>query len=163
MASLLGRSICTLVDKLSNNMLLACKYVMVHRDAQVNKIQSAIHEQDPTFVSILGSFQNVAVGVVHNFSESLIDRSDASLPFLHPIPKASVCISQLMVCNKFLFRHVALGVTGFIQKRHGWDAAIPIISCQFQLGGTLQGSILPDNQYYRNYGCRVETRSGVHK
>ena len=104
MASLLEKYICCSVDKLSNNMFLACKHVMAQ--AQVDEIESAINEQDPTYISVPSSLQDISLAADTIFAQSQIDRAEASLPFLYPIPKVhkpQLAFRFITACTKFLF------------------------------------------------------------
>ena len=112
MDELLGQYICTSVDKLSNTMFLACKCIMAQ--AELTEINSAVLDQDPTYVRVEQSIGDIFGAAASIVEEAGLEPGEQTLPFLHPIPKLhkpQLAFRFITVCSKFHLSEMAVWVT----------------------------------------------------
>ena len=112
MKSLLSRYICVSVDKLSNNMFLACRCVMAA--AQVAEITGGLDDQDATFAESTATAADIFADAQTVLLGAQIDPSDQRLPFQYPIPKLhkpQLAFRFITACSRFFLKNMALWVT----------------------------------------------------
>ena len=121
MQGLLSRYICIPVDKLSNNMFLACKCVMA--EAQVTEIDGGLADQEPTFQQTASTPQDIIAAAQAMLQDTQLKSGASRLPFQYPIVKLhkqpQLAFRFITACSSFHLQHAAFWVTQLMRSVEG--------------------------------------------
>lgn len=116
MDGLLKGYVCMPVDKLSNNMFMACSCYMAQ--VELEELNAGVADQDATYVTVSQSAHDILTAADLLFAESQLVCSIAELPFHYPIPKLhkpQLAFRFITSCSRFYLKNVAVWVTSLMR------------------------------------------------